>query len=98
MSPPTVSALLPSLRASIRNCTAAPAAAPPGMMRLIEFPASWDVTTENHPLVRSAIRCRVNVQVKWASSATMATANQTGSRVDRRGQDPRTSVILGRTR
>ena len=84
------------LAASIRNCTAAPTAAPPGTMRVIALPASWDVTTGNHSLVRRASRCRANVQQKWAISAPIASANQRGSRVDSRGQDANTSVIAGK--
>ena len=50
--PPTASPASMPLVASIRNCTAAPAAAPPGMIRLMELPASWAVTTGNQALVR----------------------------------------------
>src|SRR6266545_3701570 len=46
-SPPTV---------SMRYWSAAPAGAPPGTIRLNAFPASCDVTTRNHPSLRSAIR------------------------------------------
>ena len=86
------------LVASIRNCTAAPTAAPPGTMRVIALPASWDVMTGNHALVRRASRCSANVQAKWAISAPTATANHHGFRVDRRGQDASTSVMAGNTR
>jgi len=86
------------LVASIRNCTAAPTGAPPGMIRLIALPASWDVMTGNQALVRRARRCRANVQKKWPTSAPMARANHRGSSVDRRGQDANTSVIAGNTR
>ena len=86
------------LAASIRNCTAAPTAAPPGTIKVIALPASWEVMTGNHALVRSASRCRANVQVKCAISAATATVNHRGSRVDRRGQDAKTSVIVGNTR
>ena len=86
------------LVASIRNCVAAPTAAPPGMMRLIALPASVDVITGNHGLVRNARRCSANVQVKWAISAAIAAVSHHGFRVDRRGQDANTSVIAGNTR
>ena len=97
-SPPTVEFVSRPLVASIRNCTAAPTAAPPGTMRVIALPASWDVMTGNHALVRKASRCNANVQVKCAISAATAAVNHHGSRVDRRGQDARTSVMAGNTR
>ena len=86
------------LVASIRNCTAAPTAAPPGMMRVIALPASVEVMTGNHALVRNARRCSANVQAKWAISAPIAAKSHHGFRVDRRGQDASTSVIAGNTR
>ena len=64
--PPTASVASIPLTASIRNCTAAPAAAPPGTMREIELPASWAVITGNQALVRRAMRWREKVQAKWA--------------------------------
>ena len=48
--------------ASIRNWVAAPKAAPPGTIRLMALPDSCDVVTENHALVRSAIRCSAMVR------------------------------------
>ncbi len=86
------------LTASIRNCVAAPTAAPPGMMRLIALPASVDVITGNHGLVRNARRCSANVQAKCAISAAIAAVSHHGFRVVRRGQDANTSVIAGNTR
>ena len=68
------------------------------MMRLIALPASWDVMTGNHALVRSARRCNANVQEKWAISAAIAAVSHQGCRVDRRGQEASTSVIAGNTR
>ena len=68
------------------------------MIRLIAFPASEEVTTGNHALVRSAIRCRPKVQAKCAISATIATMIHQGFRVDRRGHEANTSVIAGNTR
>jgi hypothetical protein len=97
-NPPTVELVSRPLAASIRNCTAAPTAAPPGTIRVMALPASWDVTTGNQPLVRRASRCSANVQVKCAISAATARVNHRGSRVDRRGQEAKTSVIVGNTR
>jgi hypothetical protein len=75
-----------------------PHAAPPGMTRVIALPASWEVMTGNHALVRRARRCTANVQVKCAISAPIAAMSHQGFRVDRRGQDANTSVIAGNTR
>ena len=96
--PPTVSLVSIPLAASIRNWTAAPTAAPPGMTRVIALPASWEVMTGNQALVRRARRCTANVQVKCAISAPIAAMSHQGFRVDRRGQDASTSVIAGNTR
>ena len=68
------------------------------MMRVIALPASVEVMTENHALVRSARRCSANVQAKCATSAAIAAMSHQGCRVDRRGQDASTSVIAGNTR
>ena len=97
-SPPTVSLVSIPLAASIRNWTAAPTAAPPGMTRVIALPASWEVMTGNHALVRRARRCKANVQMKCAISAPIAAMSHQGFRVDRRGQDASTSVMAGNTR
>ena len=65
--------------ASMRNCVAAPNAAPPGTMRLIALPESCDVVTENQALVRRAIRCNAMVHVKCATWSATAKVNQIGS-------------------
>ena len=62
------------------------------------MPASWEVMTGNQARARKAWRCSANVQMKWAISAPIASANHRGSRVDRRGQEASTSVIAGNTR
>jgi hypothetical protein len=80
------------------NCTAAPAASPPGSEPVTALPASPAVTTANQPLVRRASRCSPKLQVKEASSAPIATVNQIGLSVDRRGQAPSTAMRLGATR
>ncbi len=98
MRPPTASVASMPLTASIRNCTAAPAAAPPGTMREMELPASWAVTTENHALVRRAMRWREKVQAKWAPSASMAGTNHSRLRVANRGHEWNTSMSSGSTR
>lgn len=82
---------------SIRSCTAAPAASPPGKMRLMALPARPAVTTANQHRVPSASRWRAKAQVKEATSAPTATANQIGFSVDSRGQEARTLVMLGTT-
>ena len=65
--PPTAVAVSFPDAASMRNCVAAPKAAPPGTTRLMALPASCDVATENQALVRSAIRCSAMVQAKCAT-------------------------------
>ena len=83
---------------SIRNWTAAPAAAPPGTISEMALPASWAVMTANQALVRRAIRWRENVQAKWAPSASRAGRNHSRLRVARRGHEWRTDRMLGATR
>ena len=84
--------------ASMRNCVAAPKAAPPGTMRLMALPESCDVVTENHALVRSAIRCNAMVQVKCATWRATAKVNQIGSSEVSLGKEPKTAARLGKTR
>jgi hypothetical protein len=83
---------------SIRNWTAAPAAAPPGTMSEMALPDSWAVITANQALVRRAMRWRAKVQAKWAPSATTAGMNHSRLRVARRGHECRTDRMLGATR
>ena len=98
VNPPTaVAASFPDA-ASMRNCVAAPNAAPPGTMRLMALPASCDVATENHALVRRAIRCSAMVQVKWATCSTSANANQIGASFVSLGKEEKTSARLGNTK
>ena len=98
VSPPTaVSGSMPAV-ASMRYWTAAPAASPAGRMLVMALPDSWAVITANQPRVLRASRWRPKVQVKWATSATTAAANQTGSSVESRGHAANTSVMLGSTR
>ena len=80
---------------SIRNWTAAPAAAPPGTMREMALPASWAVITANQALVRRAIRWRENVQAKWAPSATTAGMNHSKFSWTRRGHEWSTDEDAG---
>ena len=83
---------------SMRNWTAAPAAAPPGTVSEMALPASCAVMTANHALVRSAMRWSENVQAKWAPSATTAGMNHNRLSVARRGHEWRTDRMLGATR
>ena len=84
--------------ASMRNWVAAPKAAPPGTMRLMALPDSCDVVTENHALVRSAIRCNAMVQVKCATWSARAKMNQIGSREVSFGKESKTAARLGKSR
>jgi hypothetical protein len=83
---------------SMLNCRAAPAASPPGRLSVTALPASPAVTTANQPLLRRASRCNAKLQAKETTSAAAAAVNQTGLRVDRRGQEASTAVSFGRTR
>ena len=82
----------------MRNWVAAPKAAPPGTMRLMALPDSCDVVTENHALVRNAMRCNAMVQVKCATWSTTAKANQMASSSVSLGKDEKTTTRLGKTR
>ncbi len=98
VSPATaVAGSLPAA-ASMRNWVAAPKAAPPGTIRLMAFPDSCDVVTENQAVVRSAIRCKAMVQAKCATWSAMAIENQIGSSEDSLGKASKTSARLGKTR
>ena len=98
MRPPTAVAVSFPEAASMRNWVAAPKAAPPGTTRLMAFPASCDVATENQALVRSAIRCSAMVQAKCATCSDDREGEP--DRVERRQlrQGAKTSVRLGNTR
>ncbi len=82
----------------MRNCVAAPNAAPPGTMRLMALPDSCDVVTENQALVRRAIRCSAMVQAKCATWNTTAMENQIGSSELSFGKESKTAARLGKTR
>ena len=96
--PPTASLASIPLTASMRNCTAAPAAAPPGTISEMALPANWAVITENHALVRRAMRCSEKVQKKWITSATNAGMNQSRLSVASLGHALNTASTLGATR
>ena len=98
VKPPTVSLVSIPLRSSIRNCTAAPAAWPPGTMSEIALPASCAVITENQALVRSAILWIANVHAKWPASAKIAGMNQKRLSLWSSGAELRTAMTLGATR
>ena len=74
---------------------APPAAAPPGTIRLKAFPASCEVATPNHCLVRSASRCSIQMHAKLASSAANITMNQLGFSRRSSGQAAKTLSRLG---
>ena len=84
--------------ASMRNCVAAPTAAPPGTTRLMALPASCEVATENQALVRRAMRWSAMVQTKCATSRATARVNQIGSSEVSFGNELNTSTRLGKTK
>ena len=96
--PPTAVSVSNPAVVSIWNWTAAPAALPPGRLLLTALPVSPAVITGNHPLVRSASRCRAKLQANESSSAARQAVNQAGFSVDSRGQAPSTAMSLGSTR
>ena len=96
MPPAALSASIPAV-ASIRNCTAAPAASPPGSTLVTAFPVNPAATTANHFLVRRTRRCTANAQAKLADSARNEPISQTGLRCDSCGQAAITRVRLGST-
>ena len=74
---PIVAASRPELT-SIRYWMAAPAAAPPGTIRLNALPEICAVAIANHFPVRSESRCSVQAHAKLANSASNITPNHTG--------------------
>ena len=80
---------------SMRYCSAAPAAAPPGTILLSAFPESCDVATPNQERVRSARRCRAHIETKLAISTPNMTANQPGLIDSSRGHAENTWSRLG---
>ena len=70
---------------SKRNWIAAPAAAPPGTIRLNAFPEICAVAIANHLAVRSASRWSAHAHAKLAISAANITTNHPGWIVSRSG-------------
>ena len=75
---------------SSRYWIAAPAAAPPGTIRLNAFPEICAVAIANHFPVRSARRCSAHAHAKLAISATNITTNHAGLIVSRSGHAAKT--------
>ena len=83
---------------SMRTCNVAPAAAPAGTMELSAFPASCDVTIENHSLVLVASRSSIQTIRKLAASHATTTAIQPTPTVDNFGNTEKASTTLGSTK
>ena len=83
-------------RASIRYWSAPAAAAPPGMILLSAFPASWESATGSRWGACRAILCSSQTAKKDSVSTAKAIATQTGSSSNSSRQEVNTSSRLGR--
>ncbi len=83
---------------SIRYCSAAPTAPPPGTTLARPFPASWEVATAITSRVRRAIRCRSQRQALDSTCSAAMTASQPAPMPRTRSADPSVSSTLGPTR
>jgi len=82
--------------ASIRYCTLAPTASPPGSVLVTALPARPAVTTANQLLVRKTRRSSAIAQKKLDASAMNATSSHQGSRVKSLGPADATRTSSGR--
>jgi hypothetical protein len=86
------------LAASMRNCRAAPMAAPPGTAFVTAAPAIWDVAAVNQSVWGSATRISHHMQANAPASKPSITTNQ-GHEIDRSSvQASKTSRSLGSSR
>jgi hypothetical protein len=83
--------------ASIRYCSAAAAAAPPGTIRPIAPLASCETATGNQAGRWSARRCSAQRQTQPATWVTMTASHQRGATRSRSRQPPSTSTTAGAT-
>ena len=98
-TPVSADAILPlgmPTRVSIRYWSAPAAAAPPGMILLSAFPASWESDTGSRCGACRAIRCSSQTAKKESASTENAIATQTGSSSNSSRQEVKTSSRLGR--
>ena len=83
-------------RTSIRYCSAAPIAPPPGAILASALPASWDVITGRQRCARSATCCSAHTHASVAAwSPAIAASDASEKRVMSR-QEPNTSTMLGK--
>ena len=82
---------------SSRYWVAAPTAAPPGSVLLIELPASCEVPIRKYRLDRRHSPISVHMQTKLATSSAAMTRNHTGFTCFSSSNDPKTATTEGHT-
>jgi hypothetical protein len=85
-------------RTSIRYCSAAAGAAPPGTIRPKALPASWEHATVNQLPVRRAMRWSCQIEAKQAASNSRAATIHSGRRSNSSRHEVKTSSRLGISR
>ncbi len=83
---------------SMRNCSAAPMAPPPGAILLMALPASCDRTTGDQRLTCSASRWSTHRQASAQACSTAIASSHHGDRSLSSPQEPNVSIRLGATR
>lgn len=85
-------------RTSIRSCSAAPSAPPPGAIFDRALAASWEASTGRQRRACSAMRRSAHRQASDAACSAAIAAREAGENRVRARQDPNTSTRLGNTR
>ena len=83
---------------SIRYCSAAPTAPPPGAILASALPASCELTTAGHVGPRMARYWSAQTQAIVPAWSAAMTPNQPGESRSRSSHEPSTSARLGATR
>ena len=85
-------------RTSIRYCSAAPTAPPPGTTLAIALLDSCALTTGDHARTRSVSRCSAHRHALAAACSTSMAASHAGEMSFRSFADPAVAITLGATR
>ena len=96
--PPTIRGCRSPDSTSIRYCSAAPTAPPPGATFEIALPASCEVTIGDQTRTCSVSRCSAVMQARVAACRTSIPASQAGLIFVRSSADPTAAMTLGATR